>query len=165
MVLAGVDDVAVVGEVADGDEVAEAVGEHHPDVVLMDIRMPRVDGVRATELVRARPGAPDVIVLTTFDTDDHVIGALRAGASGFLLEDTPPADIVDAVRRVAAGDPILSAAVTRPADRGSLLTIGPATAPMRLLVVNSTASATASARLPKRSAEGSATPRSPMSCT
>ncbi len=113
MVLAGVGDVSVVGEVADGDEVADAVGEHHPDVVLMDIRMPRVDGVRATELVRARPGAPDVIVLTTFDTDDHVIGALRAGASGFLLKDTPPADIVDAIRRVAAGEPILSAAVTR----------------------------------------------------
>ncbi len=113
MVLAGVGDVAVVGEVADGDEVADAVAEHHPDVVLMDIRMPRVDGVRATELVRARPDAPDVIVLTTFDADDHVIGALRAGASGFLLKDTPPADIVDAIRRVAAGEPILSAAVTR----------------------------------------------------
>ena len=89
------------------------MAEHHPDIVLMDIRMPRLDGVRATELVRARSGAPDVIVLTTFDADDHVIGALRAGASGFLLKDTPPADIVDAVRRVAAGEPILSAAVTR----------------------------------------------------
>ena len=113
MVLSGADDLAVVGEVGDGDEVVAAVAEHHPDIVLMDIRMPRLDGVRATELVRARPGAPDVIVLTTFDADDHVIGALRAGASGFLLKDTPPADIVDAVRRVAAGEPILSAAVTR----------------------------------------------------
>ena len=79
----------------------------------MDIRMPRLDGVQATELVRARSGAPDVIVLTTFDADDHVIGALRAGASGFLLKDTAPADIVDAVRRVAAGEPILSAAIMR----------------------------------------------------
>ena len=113
MVLSGADDLAVVGEVGDGDEVVAAVAEHHPDIVLMDIRMPRLDGVRATELVRARSGAPDVIVLTTFDADDHVIGALRAGASGFLLKDTPPADIVDAVRRVAAGEPILSAAVTR----------------------------------------------------
>ena len=102
-----------MADVADGDEVADAVSEHHPDVVLMDIRMPRLDGVRATEIVRARPDAPDVIVLTTFDADDHVLGALRAGASGFLLKDTPPADIVDAIRRVAAGEPILSAAVTR----------------------------------------------------
>ena len=113
MVLAGVDDVDVVADVADGDEVSDAVSEHHPDVVLMDIRMPRVDGVRATEIVRARPDAPDIIVLTTFDADDHVLGALRAGASGFLLKDTPPADIVDAIRRVAAGEPILSATVTR----------------------------------------------------
>ena len=113
MVLSGHADVTVVGEAADGDEVPDVVSEHHPDVVLMDIRMPRLDGVRATEIVRARPDAPDVIVLTTFDADDHVLGALRAGASGFLLKDTPPADIVEAVRRVAAGEPILSAAVTR----------------------------------------------------
>ena len=113
MVLAGTDDVTVVAEIADGDEVAQAITEHQPDVVLMDIRMPRLDGVRATEIARSLPRAPDVIVLTTFDADDHVISALRAGASGFLLKDTPPADIVDAIRRVAAGEPILSAGVTR----------------------------------------------------
>jgi len=75
--------------------------------------MPRVNGITATRRLRSRPDPPDVIVLTTFDTDDHVIRALRAGASGFLLKDTPPERIVDAIRTVAAGDPILSPAVTR----------------------------------------------------
>jgi DNA-binding NarL/FixJ family response regulator len=79
----------------------------------MDIRMPRLDGLAATELLRARDSAPEVVVLTTFDADDHVLRALRAGASGFLLKDTPPAEIVHAIRAVAAGDPILSPAVTR----------------------------------------------------
>jgi DNA-binding NarL/FixJ family response regulator len=86
---------------------------HAPDVVLMDIRMPRLDGLTATERLRARPGGPAVIVLTTFDADAQVLRALRAGASGFLLKDTPPAAIVDAVRRVAAGEPMLSPTVTR----------------------------------------------------
>ena len=86
---------------------------HAPDVVLMDIRMPGIDGLTATEALRARRDPPEVIVLTTFDADEHVLRALRAGASGFLLKDTPPAEIVDAVRQVAAGDPILSPAVTR----------------------------------------------------
>jgi len=87
-----------------------------PDVVLMDIRMPRTDGLTATEDLRRRqhPGpVPEVIVLTTFDADDQVLRALRAGASGFLLKDTPPAAIVDAVHRVAAGEPMLSPTVTR----------------------------------------------------
>jgi DNA-binding NarL/FixJ family response regulator len=113
MMLAGVDGVLVVGEVTDGDEVLVAVEKHSPDVVLMDIRMPRLDGLQATELLRRRPHPPEVIVLTTFDADHHVLRALRAGASGFLLKDTPPADIVAAVRTVAAGDPMLSASVTR----------------------------------------------------
>ena len=113
MLLAGVDDIEIVGEAADGSEVEHAVAEHQPDVVLMDIRMPGMDGLAATEIVRARDPSPEVIVLTTFDADDHVLSALRAGASGFLLKDTSPADIVRAIRAVAAGEPILSPTITR----------------------------------------------------
>ena len=113
MMLAGADDVRVVGEAADGAEVAAAVDAHTPDVVLMDIRMPRVDGLAATEALRGRASAPQVIVLTTFDADDHVLRALRAGASGFLLKDTPPPEILRAVRLVAAGEAMLSPTVTR----------------------------------------------------
>jgi DNA-binding NarL/FixJ family response regulator len=113
MLLAGVEDIAIVGEAADGSEVAQAVAAHNPDVVLMDIRMPGMDGLAATELLRARDDAPEVIILTTFDADEHVLRALRAGAGGFLLKDTPPAEIVRAVRAVAAGEPMLSPAITR----------------------------------------------------
>jgi DNA-binding NarL/FixJ family response regulator len=113
MMLDGANGITVVGEAADGDEVPAAVDAHRPDVVLMDLRMPRVDGIVATRRVRGRTNPPEVVVLTTFDTDDHVVRALRAGASGFLLKDTPPERIVDAVRRVSAGDPILSPQVTR----------------------------------------------------
>ena len=113
MLLAGAEDVDVVGEAADGSEVAEAVAEHRPDVVLIDIRMPAMDGLAATELVRARDDAPEVIVLTTFEADDYILRALRAGAAGFLLKDTPPADIVRAIRAVAGGEPMLSPTITR----------------------------------------------------
>jgi len=113
MLLAGADDITVVGEAADGREVEHAVAEHQPDVVLMDIRMPGMDGLAATEILRRRDSPPEVIVLTTFDADDHVVRALRAGASGFLLKDTPPADIVRAIRAVAAGEPMLSPTITR----------------------------------------------------
>ncbi|MFG1743680.1 response regulator [Micromonospora chalcea] len=113
MILGGVPDLAVVGEATDGAEVPEAVAAHAPDVVLMDIRMPRVDGLAATEALRATAEPPEVLVLTTFDADEQVLRALRAGASGFLLKDTPPAEIVAAVRRVAAGEATLSPAVTR----------------------------------------------------
>nr|WP_116504332.1 response regulator transcription factor [Micromonospora sp. B006] len=113
MILGGVPDLAVVGEATDGAEVPEAVAAHAPDVVLMDIRMPRVDGLAATEALRATADPPEVLVLTTFDADEQVLRALRAGASGFLLKDTPPAEIVAAVRRVAAGEATLSPAVTR----------------------------------------------------
>ncbi|GAA0225755.1 response regulator transcription factor [Cryptosporangium japonicum] len=113
MILSGTDDLRVVGEAADGAEVPAAVGAYSPDVVLMDIRMPSVDGLAATEALRRRPDPPEVIVLTTFDADEYVLRALRAGAGGFLLKDTPPAEIVRAIRTVAAGDPMLSPAVTR----------------------------------------------------
>lgn len=113
LMLGGLADVEVVGEGGDGSQVPELAGSTAPDVVLMDLRMPVVDGLTATERLRARPGAPEVVVLTTFDADEHVLRALRAGAAGFLLKDTPPAEIVAAVRKVAAGEPVLSPAVTR----------------------------------------------------
>ncbi|QUX26778.1 response regulator transcription factor [Nocardiopsis akebiae] len=113
MMLDGVHGIVVVGEARDGDEVLTAADAHRPDVVLMDLRMPRVGGITATRRLRARTPPPEVVVLTTFDTDENILYALRAGASGFLLKDTPPARIVDAVLRVAEGEPILSASVTR----------------------------------------------------
>jgi DNA-binding NarL/FixJ family response regulator len=113
MMLNGAANLVIVGEAGDGDQVLAAVATHRPDVVLMDLRMPKVDGITATRRLRSTPQPPEVIVLTTFDADENVLGALRAGASGFLLKDAPPAEIANAIRRVAAGDPILSPAVTR----------------------------------------------------
>ncbi|WP_051798034.1 response regulator transcription factor [Catenuloplanes japonicus] len=113
MMLGGFDGIEVAGAVGDGEEVAAAVTRLRPDVVLMDIRMPKLDGLAATERLRARPDAPEVIVLTTFDTDRHVQRAIRAGASGFLLKHTPPARIADAIHQVAAGEPMLSPEVLR----------------------------------------------------
>jgi DNA-binding NarL/FixJ family response regulator len=113
MMLDGTDGITVVGEAGDGDQVPAALDAHPTDLVLMDIRMPRCNGITATARTRARTNPPEVIVLTTFDTDENVVNALRAGASGFLLKDAPPAQIVDAVRKVAAGDPILSPGITR----------------------------------------------------
>lgn len=111
--MGGAGDIEIVGEGADGDEVEALVDRTRPDVVLMDIRMPTVDGLAATERLRGRKDAPQVVLLTTFHADEQVLRALRAGAAGFVLKDTPPAEIVAAVRRVAAGDPVLSPAVTR----------------------------------------------------
>jgi DNA-binding NarL/FixJ family response regulator len=113
MMLAGADSVEVVGEADDGRSVLGAVDLHHPDVVLMDIRMPQLDGIAATRLLRAQPSPPAVIVLTTFDADEYVLRALRAGAAGFLLKDTPPTDIVRGIELVHAGDGMLSPGVTR----------------------------------------------------
>ncbi|MFK4186329.1 response regulator [Streptomyces sparsogenes] len=104
--------IEIVAEASDGAEVAALVDRHHPDVVLMDIRMPTVDGLAATEQLRRRERAPEVVILTTFNADEHVLRALRAGAAGFVLKDTPPAELVAAVRRVAAGEPVLSPVVT-----------------------------------------------------
>ncbi len=113
LMLGGAADLDVVGEAADGRQGVELALSLQPDVVLMDVRMPVLNGLEATRELHARPDPPRVVVLTTFDADEHVLGALAAGADGFLLKDTPPAEIVAAVRAVAAGDPMLSAAATR----------------------------------------------------
>jgi DNA-binding NarL/FixJ family response regulator len=113
MILSAAQDLEIVGEAADGADAVAAVQAQRPDVVLMDIRMPGTDGITATSALRRLPAPPHVIVLTTFQADDHVLSALRAGADGFLLKDTPPADIIRAVRLVAAGEAMLSPSVTR----------------------------------------------------
>ncbi len=113
MMLAGAASLEVVAEAADGREVLSAVDLHRPDVVLMDIRMPQLDGIAATRLLAAQPDPPAVLVLTTFDADELVLRALQAGAAGFLLKDTPPAQIVRAIELVHAGDAMLSPAITR----------------------------------------------------
>jgi DNA-binding NarL/FixJ family response regulator len=113
MLLAGADGISVVGEASDGREVLGEVDRHRPDVVLMDIRMPVLDGIAATRLLRAQPSPPAVVVLTTFDADELVMRALQAGAAGFLLKDTPPGEIVKAIELVHAGDGMLSPTVTR----------------------------------------------------
>jgi DNA-binding NarL/FixJ family response regulator len=113
MILSSAEDLDLVGEVDDGARAVAAVREHRPDVVLMDIRMPEMDGITATAALRRLDAPPQVIVLTTFQADEQVLSALRVGASGFLLKDTPPAEILNAVRLVAAGDAMLSPSVTR----------------------------------------------------
>jgi DNA-binding NarL/FixJ family response regulator len=112
-VLESAGDIEVVGEASDGAAALAAVNQLRPDVVLMDIRMPRVDGLTATRSILARPDPPKVAVLTTFHLDEYVFAALQAGASGFLLKDTPPRQIVAAVRAVNEGSEMLSPAVTR----------------------------------------------------
>jgi len=107
LILGGAPDLEVVATASDGVEALDVVARERPDVVLMDIRMPRLDGIEATRRLRALPGAR-VIVLTTFDADDMIVEALRAGAAGFLLKDTPPDRLVAAVRAAASGEPTLS---------------------------------------------------------
>jgi DNA-binding NarL/FixJ family response regulator len=113
MILSAVDDIEVVGEAADGAEAISVCAELEPDVVLMDVRMPRVDGIDATRAVTATDSAPKVLVLTTFDLDDVVYEALRAGASGFLLKDAPEERLITAIRVVADGGSLFAPSVTR----------------------------------------------------
>ena len=112
LILGGDPGLLIVGEASDGLQAVELARTERPDVVLMDIRMPRLDGLAATERLLAADPEARVVVLTTFDTDDMVVSALRLGAVGFLLKDTPPEELVGAVRAVAAGRPILSPSVT-----------------------------------------------------
>ncbi|MFL6022791.1 MAG: response regulator [Marmoricola sp.] len=112
LILGGSPTLSVVAQAGNGAEGLAAIDEYLPDVVLMDIRMPVMDGLEATEALAARERAPKVIVLTTFDADDYVVRALAAGANGFLLKDTPPEKIVEAIHKVAAGEPMLSPSVT-----------------------------------------------------
>ncbi len=113
MILESEPDITIVGEAGDGREAVRLARALNPHVMLMDIQMPEVDGLQATEQVMALPSPPKVLVLTTFDREDYVFSALRLGASGFLLKNAPPAQLVDAVRVVAAGDSLLSPSVTR----------------------------------------------------
>ena len=113
MILSSAEDLEVVGDVDDGAGAVAAVLSLRPDVVLMDIRMVEMDGITATAALRRLNTPPQVIVLTTFQADEQVLSALRAGASGFLVKDTPPAEIINAVRTVASGDAIISPSVTR----------------------------------------------------
>ena len=111
LMLGGHEGVDFVGEGSDGSEAAALVAEHRPDVLLMDIRMPGKDGLTATEELMARKDAPRVVILTTFDSDDAVLRALAAGAAGFLLKDTPPDRMLEAIKQVAAGEHTLSPSV------------------------------------------------------
>ena len=115
MILGGESGIEVVGEAGDGQAAVEAVNRLQPDVVLMDIRMPAMDGIEATRRITAEAGegAPRIVILTTFDLDEYIVEALRHGASGFLLKDVPPAELVNAIRVVAAGGALLAPAVTR----------------------------------------------------
>lgn len=106
-------DLEVLGEASDGRQAVTMAGELRPDVVLMDIRMPGLDGLAATREITADPEGPRVIILTTFDIDEYVFEALRSGASGFLLKDTEPTELLQAVRVVAAGEALLAPSVTR----------------------------------------------------
>jgi DNA-binding NarL/FixJ family response regulator len=113
MILDAREDIEVAGEAADGAEAIALVADHEPDVVLMDVRMPNIDGIEATRQIVASGSPARIIILTTHDVDEYVFAALRAGASGFLLKDVRPPDLVEAIRVVARGDALLAASVTR----------------------------------------------------
>ncbi len=111
--LSGEPDIEVVGEAVDGQEAVELATRHRPDVVVMDIRMPRMDGITATRQITAEQAPTKVLIITTFELDDYVVEALRAGASGFLLKDATPEELIHAVRVIDAGNALLSPTVTR----------------------------------------------------
>jgi DNA-binding NarL/FixJ family response regulator len=113
MVIESQPDLRVAGEAANGIEAARACRDLNPDVILMDVRMPQMDGVEATRRITAAGIQSRIIILTTFDLDEYVYAALRAGASGFLLKDTPPADLLSAIRAVASGDAVVAPSITR----------------------------------------------------
>jgi DNA-binding NarL/FixJ family response regulator len=117
MILDETDDIEVTGEAADGVQALDVVGRTCPDVVLMDIRMPGLDGIETTRRIYSRadavPAPPKIIILTTFDLDEYVLAGLRAGASGFLLKDAPPADLLSAIRVVASGEAVAAPSITR----------------------------------------------------
>lgn len=113
MVLGAQPDIEVVGEAADGLAAVEALRTVEADVVLMDVRMPRMDGVEAARIVCSSPGGPKVLILTTFDLDEYAFAAIKAGAAGFLLKDVPPAELISAIRSVHSGDAVVAPSTTR----------------------------------------------------
>ncbi|MEV7806322.1 response regulator transcription factor [Microbispora sp. NPDC088329] len=113
MVLGAQPDIEVVGEAADGLAAVEAVRTVEADVVLMDVRMPRMDGVEAARVICAAPDGPKVLILTTFDLDEYAFAAIKAGAAGFLLKDVPPAELISAIRSVHSGDAVVAPSTTR----------------------------------------------------
>ena len=139
MVLGTAEGIEVVGEASDGDEVLDVLAEHPADVVLMDVRMPRIDGIKATRRVMALEDPPHVLVLTTFDLDEYAYEALRAGASGFLLKDAPLEEVAAAIRHVHDGDAVVAPSTTRrllghfAAPEASSLAAPMNTAPLELL--------------------------------
>jgi DNA-binding NarL/FixJ family response regulator len=158
MVLGAHPDIEVVGEADNGATAVARAAELTPDVVLMDVRMPVVDGVTATGRILEADHGARVLVMTTFDLDEHALGALRAGASGFLLKDTPPEDLISAIRSVAAGDAVVSPKVTkRLLDRLIAEEPTPSRDPEILQPAN--------AKYSNRSPPGGPTPRSRASCS
>ncbi|HET9724894.1 MAG TPA: response regulator transcription factor [Actinomycetota bacterium] len=136
------DDIEIVGEAADGQQAIDQARRLHPDVVLMDIRMPVLDGVEATRILGAEEPTVKVLILTTFDYDEYVVEALRAGASGFLLKDVRPEELIEAIRIVARGDALLAPSVTR----RLLEALGPSLEPFRPKPVSALSKLTESER-------------------